>query len=125
MDSYTKKVQMSFSSQGGHDSNPSSKYDHDEFMKNCSSAILDYINGSVNSNNSTVSVMTYGGPDDEDEHVIEASEDVLKEVDVMLETVEKWVNEVKPVLEQVDPSAKAQQEEKNTDGIFGFMRKRS
>lgn len=123
MDSYTKKVQMSFSSQGGHDSNPSSKYDHDEFMKNCSSAILDYINGSINDPNHSVSVMTYGGPDDEDEHVIEASEDVLKEVDVMLETVEKWVNEVDPSAEA--QQAEAQQEEKNTDGIFGFMRKRS
>ena len=39
---------MSFSSQGGQDSQK--KYDHDEFMKNCSSAILDYINGSVNNN---------------------------------------------------------------------------
>lgn len=123
MDSYTKKVQMSFSSQGGQDSQ--NKYDHDEFMKNCSSAILDYINGSVNNNTPSVSVMTYGGSDDEDEHIIEASEDVLKEVDVMLEAIDQVVNEVKPVLEQVDPLVDALQEEKNKDGIFGFMRKRS
>ena len=56
--------------------------------------------------------MTYGGSDDEDEHIIEASEDVLKEVDVMLEAIDQVVNEVKPVLEQVDPLVDALQEEK-------------
>jgi hypothetical protein len=82
MDSYSKKILLAYTYtdepgirdeiSGGDTNMSNSKYDHDSFLKHCTSAILDHINS-----NSGIDVLTYGGLSDDDSEAddeIETSE---------------------------------------------------